>query len=546
MSFKETFETAKDENRITDLYESAKKLGIPPELYRILFYEHRMGYKHLIFFTLSRILSSFAIFSRYMEQSFITNMLLLVGNTVDIGNTAYLKAMDEDIVRNILIPDFESFLSKLDDATLLENKRIINNYYLNCIQIWSIYNNVLGRIVYILSGIAYPFMMSPEIRNVKVVFVTLIYLVIEIFIRYKFIGSRKDSTIEESDRLKNKVLHMVDELIDNNNIIIEHGTIKEHASDIASVIDEFVRMLYKDEIFISSEFMVGEYQYDIIEKFLFVIVKNLIPYNAYIYDVLFSIMPYILKDIIVTLQELKDRMADNRGYEKIMAIEPVDDSFYIPLYSESEILFKVEGLSKRYGDVIVFDNASVILPSRKWISFLGNSGGGKSTFSRMILAKERHDSGEILFQGEHSNYNYKNIRDAVSYVKNKDDLFNNSIFYNLTYGVKIEKNVIDQIRYYLNLFGIEKIDLKANINTLSSGQQQRIKVIRMIIEDKPIWILDESTSNIDNTMENIVVSELRRIQSQKNKSVLHITHNVENTLIADMVMRIEDAKLVFV
>jgi ABC-type multidrug transport system ATPase subunit len=290
--------------------------------------------------------------------------------------------------------------------------------------------------------------------------------------------------------------------------------------------------------------MIGEYQYDIMEKVLFVIVKKLIPYNPYIYNVLFASLPSVLKELIISLQDLTDRMADNRGYEKIMAIEPIDDSFYTQLYSESDILFQVEGLCKRYGDVIVFDNASVILPSRRWISFLGNSGGGKSTFSRMILAKERHDSGNILFQGKHSNYNYKNIRDSVSYAKNKDDLFNNSIFYNLTYGVKIEKKAIEQIRYYFKLFGIEKIDLKANINTLSSGQQQRIKVIRMIIEDKPIWILDESTSNIDNAMENIVVSELRRIQKEKNKSVLHITHNVENTLIADMVMRIEDSKLV--
>ena len=99
--------------------------------------------------------------------------------------------------------------------------------------------------------------------------------------------------------------------------------------------------------------------------------------------------------------------------------------------------------------------------------------------------------------------------------------------------------------YYLYYFKLEKyVDrLQENIGNLSTGEKQRIKIIRLILHDKPIWIIDEITSNVDNDTEKIILQKLKEIQVEKKKSVIHITHNLENIAFSDTKMYIKDYKI---
>ena len=150
--------------------------------------------------------------------------------------------------------------------------------------------------------------------------------------------------------------------------------------------------------------------------------------------------------------------------------------------------------------------------------------------------------------GEYSDYEYTNIRDSVSFVNTDPDIFNNTILYNVTYGLKeleneiVMEKVIEKINYYLELFDLSmyKNNLDKHIDSLSTGQKQRIKIIRCILHDKDIWILDEITSNIDNELEKVILKELKKIQIEKNKSVIHITHNLENISFSDEKMYIRN------
>ena len=149
---------------------------------------------------------------------------------------------------------------------------------------------------------------------------------------------------------------------------------------------------------------------------------------------------------------------------------------------------------------------------------------------------------------EYPDYVYENIRHAISYSLPYGDLFeSNSLLYNITYGLKEVTNiVIEKMNYYLNLFAMtEFIDQLETINcsVLSSGQKQRIKIIRLILIDKPIWVLDEVTSNIDDSMELIILHEIKRIQQEKQKSIICITHNKDLLSISDFKMHIENYKI---
>ena len=67
------------------------------------------------------------------------------------------------------------------------------------------------------------------------------------------------------------------------------------------------------------------------------------------------------------------------------------------------------------------------------------------------------------------------------------------------------------------------------VDNLSTGQKQRIKLIRLILHDRPIWILDEATSNLDQDIENIILTHLRQLQQEKRKTVLFISHHFSAT-----------------
>jgi putative ABC transport system ATP-binding protein len=193
------------------------------------------------------------------------------------------------------------------------------------------------------------------------------------------------------------------------------------------------------------------------------------------------------------------------------------------------ILFKFNNLSYSYNGDILFKIEDGIIPSLKWITLKGESGSGKTTLCNLLLKTIYNENDGIIFLNEYNKYDYNSIRQYISNVKPNMDLFDKDIEFNLKFGVSDcnSDNVKQQIIYYLELFGLENIinRLDTNINELSTGEKQRIKIIRCILHDKPIWILDEMTANIDSECEHIIMKCLRKIQIEKKKSVIHISHN---------------------
>ena len=75
---------------------------------------------------------------------------------------------------------------------------------------------------------------------------------------------------------------------------------------------------------------------------------------------------------------------------------------------------------------------------------------------------------------------------------------------------------------------------------LSTGEKQRVKLVRCILQDKPIWLLDEGTANVDEHCELEMLHILREIQKRKRKSVIHITHNRDLIRFCDYLLRIRN------
>jgi len=167
-------------------------------------------------------------------------------------------------------------------------------------------------------------------------------------------------------------------------------------------------------------------------------------------------------------------------------------------------------------------------------AIVGKSGSGKSTLARTLLGMEDY-SGNILVNGkELRKINMKDIYDKISYVDDNNQVLYANIYENISLFSKYDKNKIDEIIKFLNLKAIDPNKILEDTN-ISTGEKQRIKIARMIYQDKPIIILDEATANIDKDNRNIIEKYLL----DSNKTLIYITHHL-NEVFTDLTVKYID------
>ena len=165
-----------------------------------------------------------------------------------------------------------------------------------------------------------------------------------------------------------------------------------------------------------------------------------------------------------------------------------------------------------------------ILNKKDKISIVGESGQGKTTFLQLLLKHYESEIGEYLVDGN----TIDKVPD-IAYISQDADLFDLTIRENLTLGRKVKDDVLMQ---YLNDAGLSdwlnELDMGMNTKVgdrgvkLSAGQKQRLNIIRGIILDKELYILDEPTSNLDELSEQKIIDMINKYL--KDKTYVIVTH----------------------
>jgi energy-coupling factor transport system ATP-binding protein len=484
------------------------------------------------------------------KSSIFSGALVLFLNTISKKMIIITKKKDLEVINNFLIKDFikiqQNIINKIKNR---EDKKkydsILKSYYLNNINLWTHYNNILSLFFYFISSII-QLEISPFRYNLSYNFFDYICINIYIFIVFNstilFINKFQKND-NDYIKYKNIIENKLTDLINNFNIINEKNTFQLETNSIINYISKLIDEKYDKGIHIHASINKRRKKLrdkQIFLKYLLFLISTFQPaISAQIYVIEAS-----LEDLLSVINNIETLLLENQIYEEILKykiIEENDDPLFI---EESNILFKIDNLSHSFGDNKIFKNVSIVIPKNKWLCFYGNSGCGKSTLCNILLRKLDPDQGTISYMGKYNNYTYSNIRKFISYVNTDQDLFNQSILYNITYGLKNpeDKKVLLKIQHYLKIFKLEKYKdkLETNVYALSTGEKQRMKIIRLILHDTKIWILDEITSNVDNDLEKTILNEIKRIQIKKNKSVIHITHNLENISFSDSKMYIKN------
>lgn len=213
-------------------------------------------------------------------------------------------------------------------------------------------------------------------------------------------------------------------------------------------------------------------------------------------------------------------------------------------------MIQARHITKSY-DQKVLDNVSLSIKKGKTVSLIGPSGCGKSTFLRIIMGLIEADSGEVLIDDEPmTDKNVLSVRRKMGYVIQSGGLFPHlTARENLTLvtnylGWKTEKE--DQRIYELSkLTNIEESMLDRRPDNLSGGQAQRISLIRALMLDPPILLMDEPLGSIDPLVRYELQNDLRSIFRELKKSVLLVTHDLgEAAFLGDEIALMHSGQII--
>ncbi len=194
-------------------------------------------------------------------------------------------------------------------------------------------------------------------------------------------------------------------------------------------------------------------------------------------------------------------------------------------------LLHLEGLTKAYPGVIANDGVSLTIASGEIHALLGENGAGKSTLVKMIYGLVKPDAGEMQMHGEaFAPVDPRAARGAgVGMVFQHFSLFDAlSVAENIALGMETPppmRALADQIRAVSETYGLP-LSPDRVVGDLSAGERQRVEIIRCLLQEPSLLIMDEPTSVLTPQEVDILFETLRKL-SAEGTSILYISHKLE-------------------
>ena len=213
---------------------------------------------------------------------------------------------------------------------------------------------------------------------------------------------------------------------------------------------------------------------------------------------------------------------------------------------------EVRNLSFAYSEQqVAIDDVSFSVDKGKFIAILGHNGSGKSTLAKLIVGLLEKNAGQIFFNDvEIDRKNIKDLQSKVALVfQNPDNQFIGvTVEDDIAFGLENKCFPHEKMQEEINLFAesVNMLDyLKKEPINLSGGQKQRVALAGALILRPEILILDEATSMLDPKGKSTVRKVINRIhQENPELTIISITHDVDEALLADQVFILSHGKLV--
>ena len=196
---------------------------------------------------------------------------------------------------------------------------------------------------------------------------------------------------------------------------------------------------------------------------------------------------------------------------------------------------RIRNLTKRFGPLVALDDISIDIAPGSFFVIVGPSGCGKTTLLRILGGLETGTSGSVEITDPAPG------RPQYSVVFQGDSIFPwMTVWDNAAYGLKMRRapkaEIAATVGHYLDKTGLTRF-ARHYPHQLSGGMRQRVSIARAFANDPEVLLMDEPFSALDEQNRTILHEELLRIWEEDKKTVVFITHSVdEAATLGDKIM----------
>ena len=215
-------------------------------------------------------------------------------------------------------------------------------------------------------------------------------------------------------------------------------------------------------------------------------------------------------------------------------------------------MIELREVGKTYGTVPAVDGVSLSIERGEFVVLIGASGSGKSTLLKLINRLVEHERGRVLFNGAQiRSFRPEDLRRRMGYAIQSIGLFPHwRVARNIATVPELlgwpAPRIAARVDELLALLGLEPALYRARWpHQLSGGQQQRVGVARALAADPELLLMDEPFGALDPVTRGALQQELRRIHRASGKTIVMVTHDIDEALgLATRIVLLDHGRVV--
>ena len=217
--------------------------------------------------------------------------------------------------------------------------------------------------------------------------------------------------------------------------------------------------------------------------------------------------------------------------------------------NSNTILLECDNISKQYGFFFALSKISFHLDENTILGVIGANGAGKTTLIRILSGLTSPTSGKIAIKGKNYKTNDKSIKQFIGTITNKSFLYDeltiyeNLKFYSKIYSIYDKSSFKKKIELYTEQFNLSDWIFEP-ISNLSTGMKQKVEIIRSLIHNPSLLLLDEPFSGLDFNTIKLLIKILTELREKENLTIIIATHKIEVVQeISDTILILKRGKI---
>lgn len=213
-------------------------------------------------------------------------------------------------------------------------------------------------------------------------------------------------------------------------------------------------------------------------------------------------------------------------------------------------IISLEKIEFSYPNQPIFTDLSIQIHEGEWVAIVGANGSGKTTLAKILSGLVGIETGTFKIMNQTvTSENFTTLRRQVGMVfQNPEDQFVGvSVRDDIAFGLENHQLPRETMTERIHMYA-KKIEIEAFLDrephALSGGQKQRVAIASVLALEPEIMIFDESTSMLDPHARHEVMAVIQKLHHEEAKTILTITHDLEEALLADRMIILSEGAIV--